>query len=271
MEPNPFIQAKAHPSYSKGHHLQWKIDPAFYAPEPYNFTVELSETPSFNEILESIEVGNNFHYVDKSNTRRSLTINLFYRIKLNADGQIYYSQVFSSDSIDYDRRQYKLASEIARKEALRLSKFVGGAASLLKFRTYGKDAADNTVDPITGLALTATGPNYGNVKSGGYYDPVWIYFVIEGGEDHRRLAPDGTGVLEGTTADARALGFPLIETNDIIIEKEQDRCWIVKERQPVLFPGTSLIVAQTLKLSLIQPTDPVYSLDVPVHSYEPGI
>jgi hypothetical protein len=271
MSDSPFQYAKVFPSYGKGHHLQWKLDPASNPVEPHNFVVETSGDIQFSELLASADVGNLFFYVDKSNIRQSLENNYYYRIKLvDGEGKSYYSKVFSPDAADYDRRQYVLAAEVARKEMLRIYKYVGGEAWLLKLKTYGKDATDNSIDPVTGLAMTATGPNYGFTKPGGFYKPVVMHFGFDQSDDIKKLSPDGAGVIEMVQAIARTIGYPLIDTNDILVEKEQDRCWIVKDRQATLFPGTSLIVCQTLKISLLPNTDPIYSIDVPVHKYEPG-
>jgi hypothetical protein len=238
-------------NYAKGNVLQWKLDPSLNDRDPYNFTVQASEDIVFNEFLYEEDVGNSFMYIDRKNIKQTQINTLFYRIKLTTGDNVYYSQTFSTDIRDYTRRQFVMAAEIVRKE-----------------RTYIKATADNTVDPISGLAITSAENDFGTAKVDGYYNPIAMVFSTSSGVDVKRLAPEGTGVLEISTIEFRALGYPICDVNDIIVETEQDRCWIIKDRQAVYFPASELVLVQKLKLSLIPNTDPVYSIKVPVHTYD---
>lgn len=268
---NPFLSINLVPSYHKGNMLEWRVDPAVALPDDVCFLVELSETSDFKEPFHVAEVKNSFFYLDDTNTKRSHQLIIYYRVSVTIDKRIFFSETVTNIIQDYSRRQYVIAMELARKEFLRLSKFVGKPAALYKFRNYSTTQTDNSVDPVTGLALTAANPDFGNSKKSGYYAHVWTYFSLEAHEDVRRLDPGGTGLLEATQADARTAGFPTVETNDLIYEKEQDRCWLVKDRQALYAPGSSLVIAQSLKLMLLPPSDPVYSLPNFKHKYEQTI
>lgn len=262
MEPNPFISLVAFPNYSTGHILHWKIDPAFYRTEPYLFFVEVSGTIDFSELLACYSVGNSCYFIDKSNMKQDTGDSVFYRILLEVGDQKYISESTILDGPASTSRQFRIASEILRKEILRSAKFTGAECYLLKLRTFGIQASDESIDPVTGLALTATSPNYGQQKTNGYYKPLPIYISIENRQTVRQLNPDGTGVLEATQILSRVPGFPGVETNDIIVDSASNLRYLVKDRQATIFPGTGLITSQTLKLSLLPVTDPVYTISI---------
>jgi len=264
MEPNPFTTIAVHPNFSKGHLVHWSIDPAFYRNAPYSFSIQASGTLDFSELLFDINVGNTFFYIDKANIVQNQQVNFFYRVVLTVGNESFISNTCAliDQLSNYSRRQYTIAAEIARKEMLRASKFTGGLYYLLKLRTYGDDASDNSVDPITGLALTSTSPNFGSSKKGGYYDPIKFYMTLEDGECTRKLNPDGAGILESTQLNMRVAGFPIIDTNDVVVDLTSDSRYLVKDRQNTPYPGTSLNVIQSLKISLIPPTDAIYTIDI---------
>lgn len=262
MEPNPFTKIEVTPGFGNGHHIQWSIDPTFIRSEVYNFFVEISGTLRFDELLDEIAVGNSFFYVDKSNRKQNIQDNYFYRIRLEVGNEVFLSNVSTVAGISYTRRQYVIAAEIARKEVLRASKYTGGPYYLLKLRTYGTNITDDSVDPISGVALTTTSPSYGNSKLNGYYNAVKMYMSIDDSEDTRKLNPDGSGVIENQMLTTRVAGFPIIDTNDVLVDLEADARYMVRDRQNYIFPGTSLNVVQNLKINLLPPTDPIYTINI---------
>lgn len=264
MEPNPFTSINVQPGYAKGHLLYWSIDPAFYRPAVYSFSVQASGTVDFSELLFDVSVGNSFFFLDKSNLIQNQQTNLFYRVILIVGAEKFVSATVIPIDINanYTRRQYRIASEVARKEVLRAEKFTGGDYYLLKLRTYGEDATDSSIDPVTGLALTSTSPNFGSAKRGGYYNPIKFYMTLEDGECTRKLNPDGAGILESLQLTMRVPSFPIIDTNDVVVDLTADSRYLVKDRQNTPFPGTSLNVIQTIRLSLIPPTDAIYNIDI---------
>lgn len=262
MEHNPFISITVTPGYSDGHLIQWRIDPTFYSTGTYDFYVETSGAIDFSEVLNSYPVGDTFCFIDKSNIKQNIQTNYFYRIKLIVDGNIWYSATSAVSKPGYTANQYRIATEIARKEVLRSSKYTGGEFYLLKLKSYGQEGTDETIDPVTGLAMTSGKPNYGISKVNGFYAPIKLSLSIDDVSDIRKLAPDGSGVIENTQLSARVAGFPIIDTNDIVVDLTQDQRWLVKDRQNTPFPGTILNIVQLLKLNLIPPTDPIYSIKI---------
>lgn len=259
---NPFTSIKLIPSYGIGHIIQWSIDPAFHISEPHQFIVEVSGTPDFSELLYTIKSGNSFSAIDDTNIKQSWTLDLYYRVRLIAHREEFLSQNLAFSGSKYTRYTYINAREIMRKELLRMRKYTGSPVWLLKRKIHGKQLEDNTVDPVSGVPLTDQSGDYGSHFKDGYYDPLAFYASFEDLHATRTQQPEGLGMLEIFQRNFRTIGFPIIETYDIIVEPINDERYFVKDRQPFYFPSTDLIVVQTLECQLIPNTDPVYKINV---------
>lgn len=261
MSPNPFIKIFLRPQFGVGHSLQWEIDPLFSDPEPHNFVIEASGAMDFSELLREIQVGNVFFGTDPIRQQNTETA-IYYRVRLETPEGKYYSKGINPNYTPSTRHQFSIAAEIVRKEHLRMSKYTGAPIVILKRKIYGKQVTDDTVDPITGLPITDSSPHQGNMFVSGYYAPVKSFMSIESGNDVFAMDPGGTGAIANTRLEVRMLGFPYVNYNDIIIDFDADLRYIVKDRDEVNFPGTSIVLLQTLQLSLIPPSDPVYSINI---------
>ena len=262
MASNPFTRIHLTPRFALGHLIQWDIDPLFRDHDPHLFTLEVSGILDFSELIREIPVGNSFFASDIPGAQQLSANVLYYRVRLETPEGTYHSKSISSYFTNYTRRQYVLAAEIARKEMLRMKKFSGVDAVVLKRKIYGEPVTGNTVDPVTGMALTSGAPHHGSSIVAGYYKPLHTLYSVEEGNDTRRIDPGGTGALEVSQISVRMLGFPALHYNDIVIDYDQDYRYIVKDRQEVEFPGTSITIIQKLQLSLIPPSDPVYSINI---------
>lgn len=261
MSPNPFTKIFLRPQFGRGHALQWEIDPLFKDEEPHNFTIEVSGAMDFSELIRTVNVGNVFFGVDPIRQQNTETA-IYYRVRLDTPNGQYFSKGINPNYTPSTRHQFSIAAEIVRKEHLRMSKYTGAAVAVLKRKIYGNVVKDNTVDPISGLAMTDSAPDQGNVFVSGYYDPIRSFMSIENGNDVFAMDPNGTGAIANTRLEVRMLGFPYVNYNDIIIDVDADLRYIVKDRDEVNFPGTSIVLLQTLQLSLIPSSDPVYSINI---------
>lgn len=261
---NPFTSAKAAPAYETGHFVYWSIDPTFNEPDPHNFTVEVSGTPDFSVIEYTIEAGNSFSVTDPNiHFKQSLALDLFYRIKLTTPSNVYYSQTITFSVSNYNRREYVMAREIARKELLRIRKFTGRSMWLLKRKVFGKELTDNSVDPITGVPLTNQLPNLASRMPDGYYNPLGFYCSIEELANTRKNSPDGLGFADVTQQKFRTVGFPVVQTYDIVVDANNDERYNVEEVESFLFPSTDLVIVQILTTKLIPNSDPIYKVAIP--------
>lgn len=261
---NPFTFVKLIPSYGYGHVIQWGIDPVFGESDPHIFTVQVSGTPDFSELLYEIAVNNAFSALDDKNVKQSFTMDLFYRVKLDTgSNNTYYSKNVNFSGARYGRREYVQAREIIRKELLRMRKYTGGQAFLLKRKIHGIQLNDPTVDPITGVPLTDQHTGQGSHFAVGYYTPLAFYVSFEDDQKSRKQGPEGLGLTDITQQNFRTIGFPIVETYDVIVEPLNDQRYLVKQKEEHYFPGTDLILVQILETQLIPNTDPVYKIEVP--------
>ena len=263
MAYSPFQYIHIKPNFSQGHLIDWGIDPLFSDPSPHEFVLQVSGDILFSEILREIPVGNSFFARDLPNFQQTFSGIINYRVKLTTPKGVYYSDPISSYFTPLTRRQYIVANEIVRKEILRMRKFSGVTAVVLKRKTYGQTVKDPLkYDPITGVALTSEKTNFGNHLDTGYYDPVATMFSAEDGHDTTKLNPSGDGTINRSDMSVRMPGFPLVHYNDILIDVDQDYRYIVKDRQEIDYPGTSIVTSQLLQVSLIPTSDPIYAIKI---------
>lgn len=262
---SPFTFLKLIPSYGFGHIVQWSIDPVFSGAEPHNFTLQASGSPDFSVIEYEIPVGNAFSATDNLHIKQAFTLDIFYRVKLqDGDGNEYLSKNLAFTGGRYNRRDYVQAREIMRKELLRIRKYTGTHAFLLKRKIHGRQLTDDpTVDPITGVPLTDQTNGHGSHFPAGYYDPILFSVSVEDDKRMRRMPAEGVGLMDITHQSFRTIGFPIVETYDVIVEPTNDMRYLVKEKEEFYFPATDLILVQVLETQLIPNTDPVYKIAVP--------
>ena len=262
MSYNPFKQAILLPNFALGHAIQWKIDPTFKESEPYVFSVEVSGTPDFSEIKYIVPAKDSYIAIDDTNFKQALYVDMFYRVKLEtADRNTYYSKtlVFGQDTVS--RRQYVLSAEIVRKELLRMRRFTGVESYLLKRKAFGEIRQD-AVDPISGVPITDNMSDFGTGLNGGYFRPLKILVTYEDQKATRVLNEGGLGVNETQDVTFRMIGFPLVETQDIIADTVGDARFIVKNVIPTVFPGTGLVLVQKIEAGFIPTTDPIYQIEL---------
>lgn len=260
MLSNPFVNAVMTPNFAQGHYIQWKLDSMFMESEPYIFTVEVSGTPDFSEIHYTLPPTESFFAVDDTNFRQAIYVDLYYRVKLEtADKHTYYSKSMYFGSAMESRRSYRLASEIVRKELLRLRRYTGIDAYLLKRKAFGEVRKDE-VDSITGAPITDNVSHFGTGLSGGYFKPLKVMFTYEDGNSSRTLDQAGLGVNDVNDVSLRMIGHPLVETHDVIVDTIGDARFLVKKATPTFFPGTCLNIVQKIEASQLPTTDTVYKI-----------
>lgn len=262
MDLRVFSRFNIHLNFITGHQLEWDINPAFKDTEPYNFTVEVSATLDFSELIFSKAVGDVFCTVDDTGIKQNWSEDYMYRIRLDTgSGNTYYSEILNFDSAPTTKRKYAQASEIMRRTSV-WAKFAGFQGWFLKRKTFGQ-ISTATVDPITGTPLTDNVGEYGTGIVGGYYNPIAMSFVVESSAEDRSLSSDGNGVKETYDLVIRTLGFPTINTQDIIVKAQNNTRFNVESIAYTYFPGTQIKVMQKLSLRLIPSTATCYQISIP--------
>lgn len=259
------------PNWDSGHFIQWQLDPFFNGAQPYNFSLEISETSDFSELVGAKRnLGDVFFAVDDTKVKQSWTSNYWYRVVLTTgDGKAYHSIPILFGSTRHEQRKYAMAAEVLRKEIL-LARYVGTSAWLLRRKTYGRPtskAGIKNVDPVSGVPIADEKyEDYGVGVDGGYYPPIPCVFHTEQNQQDKQLDQMGLGVKETYTQIARMPGYPIIEVRDVICEATDGYRYSVQSRNTKQFPGTNIVVMQKANLNLITPTDTVYSIPIPLQA-----
>jgi hypothetical protein len=256
------------PDWERGHFIQWQLDPFFKGMPPYNFSLEISATSNFSEIMAvKANLGDVFFAVDDTRLKQSWAPNYYYRVVLiTKDGRQFYSTPLLFGSTRHEQRKYAMASDIIRKELL-LCRFVGTEGWLLRRKSYGFKSPTTlaNLDPVSGVPITDTKlQDYGVGIDEGYFDPVPCAFYIEASAQDKQLDPNGIGVKETYSSQVKLPGYPIVEVRDVICEAKDGFRYSIQSRNAKQFPGTNIVITQKASINLIPPTDTIYSIPLPV-------
>ena len=263
MQSNPFIEVKVVPNFEPYVTVTWRLDPAFKDEAPFKFTLEVSETPDFSELIFSKKAGNLFFATDTNDAHQSGLGSYLYRVKLETgSGRVYYSKYLNYFARREDVHKYLLAREIVRREFVRFN-YTGYEGYLIKRKNYG-EIAQGSVDSISGVPIVEGGIDVGTGFIGGYYAPLRIRFSEEAYDQKLKLSAEGFGVEESEIKKIRMVGFPIIENKDIIVTIENDR-YSLEDAVPTYFPGTRIVIVQLCTAKRLPINDPIYQIPIPTN------
>ncbi|NBQ68971.1 MAG: hypothetical protein EBU46_09130 [Nitrosomonadaceae bacterium] len=256
----PFEQIKTSVNFDAGHVVQWKLSADYKGRPPICAVLQIAENESFETVIKEIPSAT-FYAVDDSRLKQNWDVNHVYRIKLiDSDDQITYSQPFNFDLDNIPRHKYLLASEIIRKEWVRLQ-YVGVSGWLLKRRHFGVEATQE-LDPVTKVPLTDNPISFGVGFNGGYYPAARFIYSQENRQQDTKLDEQGMGVRHDETVGLRCPGFPGVDVQDVVVGPDGKR-WFVANVQERFFPGTHTTLIQEVQCRIIPNTDSVYRINVP--------
>ena len=261
-----FKKVAIFPNYTDGHVIQWELDPFFRGKRPYNFSLEISQTIDFSELIFTKKnLGEVFMTVDDTGLKKAWATNYIYRVVLRTDDKkIYKSYPATFGNSPAEQRKYAMAAEMIRKEFV-MCRYAGKQAWLLKRKSYGETTSvSKNVDPVSGVPIADTKQeDYGTGIAGGYFDPVPCAFFLENTSQDKQLDPQGMGVKETYDSMARLPGYPAIDCRDIICEAKQGGRYSIMAHGAKCFPGTDIVVTQKATLRLIPISDTIYSIPLP--------
>lgn len=262
MHSFPFEQVKTSIDFNNGHVVQWRLSPEYKAQPPISAWLQISDSEEFETIVAEIP-SDTFYAVDNTRIKQNWNVAHVYRIKLeDADGHTVYSKPFLFDLDNIPRHKYLLASEIIRKEWVRLQ-YVGLSGWLLKRRHFGVEASQE-VDPVTKVPITDNPVSFGVGITGGYYPPTELLYSQESAQQKIQLDEQGLGVQHTETVTVRVPATPWVNVQDVIVAPEGRRFFVTDVTESC-FPGTRTTLIQTVKGRIIPNTDSVYKIDVPLH------
>lgn len=260
----PFVNLQVSPrlNLSKNQRvISWKLDKAFHDSLPYKFTLEISETPDFSQLIEQIVSTDTYYFIDNFENKQAFSTTRIYRIKLETNDNTYFSTTLNFDAERATKHKYLIAQEIIRKEALRMRKYTGFNGWILKRKSYGVINMD-VVDEVTGVVISNKPGTYGTGIVGDYHKPLAVWYSMEESDpeqDDRIQTPNG--VAEDFSQRVRFLGFPDIEPKDILVTGDNLRLNI-DGTKTTRFPGTTIPIIQRAVVKEIPYTDDIYKIEI---------
>jgi hypothetical protein len=264
---------KVAPAYPLGVFVQWNYTAE--AAGEFNFQIERSGSPEGPWTpVGNVTNGVTFYdtLVKSNDAANALSIerSIWYRVTLpnttsvpmNLDGERA-NDVFQTgrgdDNILHKRTIY-LRRKIIRDEALAFKVLNGIPVSILKRKHFGT-RCPVCYDPLTKTTTKSRCTAcYGTSWAGGYYAPIHtLARLVTGGA---QTGLDSQGKSEYLQTTITLLNYPLVEEGDVIVEREIDRRYLVKQMSSTEL--RRLVVHQTVVTVELPRTAPEYSVRVDV-------
>lgn len=236
--------------------IQWALATELRAMGSVTFKLELSGNPDGPWEIVAENLVDTLVYEDTNYKTYSNLKDKYYRVSLQ-DGTFVSEPRPVLGSIP--KKQWLVSRKIFNDEMTMLKKANGIKISVIKRKHWGDQC--ECVDPATKLSLD---PNCklcnGTKIVNGYYTPITTWGNIQ---------PSAIGTDKGAqssipeieTTQAMLLSFPLVYKDDILVEIDTNRRWLV-----VSSKSTELLrndVHQDIIISRLPESDKVYELDVP--------
>jgi len=260
------VFALLHVSYliRGGTRVMWQLVPEFSDLQPWVFQLQVGMTgnPNADDWLDVGQPMSNACYaIDPERRVYGKTQYTHYRVKLQTDSGVYYSQPTSKAGI-LNARDWRLAREVTRKEQLR-NRFAAQDGYLLKRRILG-EACHRCLDLQTNEVKDPYCPEcFGTGHQCGYYYPMACIWA-DISPKTRRIQIDSQA--RGATADvvlqARMMMMPLIDELDVWVSKRTDDRYYIHTIQDVSeFRGVPLVASVELRPAAY--SDPIYNVVIP--------
>lgn len=259
----------------EGTHVFWQFDEQFDDPLPHTFQLEgaAEYAPDTADTFETIGLPstNSYYLIDPgAETRRSLGpgISYSYRVRMTTPRGEYVSYSISSpDSTSF--RNWRIASDIVRRERLRFSRFTGVQGWLFKRRRTGA-TCPRCFDPFTRQATDPRCPTCrGTGKEGGYFAPIQSYIDIEVGVNSESTDPTSPSgmIIDQLAHNCRFMADPYPNDQDVFVAKDSDQRYVLRDIADAAIV-TGYPVVCTGKALAAPLSDPIYDLEVPADDWE---
>lgn len=247
------------PVYPEYMHIQWSIDD----PNGAAGLIEVGRSGSPEgpfEILDDSIDSTVFFYQDFEVAKGGLSQNYWYRIRvasrLNPDEKIY--SLPATVEFKAQPHRYRLARKARRDLYVTLSRLNGSIYILLKKKRFGSRCTTCYNEFTQDVVLSSCGECYGTSYSGGYHDPVSLWGKLDPTVIQQQFGTQG--ITEVAMLGFVTLDYPLIDQEDILVEMQTNRRFIVKQKMQTQASG--IPVHQDLQLSELARTAIEYSIPV---------
>lgn len=248
-----FLKFIIYPKYRTGFSFAWELVHTCAKPMPWKFVIQKSEDRGTTwEDFSSI-VTNLFLYESTTKTIGNLEPNLEFRVKFTAaDNSIEYS--FTKHPYgDLNKREFLLFKEIFRKELLLMTKSSGTVCDLWKMSPY-KELPSDTLDPITGDII-----NPDKAFPAMYVGPYKLYAAFNPLPRKKDMDERGDGLAEKNETQAKVLGYPFINNEDVLVDIDRDKRYYVSDITNVA-EMRRIPIIQQMVLNEVPVTEPIYKL-----------
>lgn len=265
---NPFLRVWVHHAMLGGSLIAWELQPDFDDPGPWSFQLQVNQVPIVDDedwISVGLPVDHNATFLIDDEQRIFGTLNFtHYRIELRTDLGVYYSEPYPCfGALSF--RDWRIASDIVRREKLRLNYGAGAEGYLLKRKIRGRPCTA-CVDPLTG---ECSEPDclvcFGTTICGGYYSPLPCVFADLKPRSHH-VATEGSP--RGTVGDITMAGVRLLAAlqpfeEDVWVNKYSDERWIIHDVQNIAeWRGIPLVA--NVRMDLLPATHVLHKYQLPL-------
>lgn len=255
---SPFYAFRISPNYLGGFLYSWEISGGFNDPAPWTFIIQKGSTAEGPWETISPEVVNAIAWRDSGGKHLYGKANvLYFRAVMRTPRGMYISPVIQPYG-DLSRRDYLLAREIIRREALRARVLSGRECDLYIRSTFGPKCTF-CIDPVTGDVRDSHCKKcLGTGRYPAYFGPHRMMLSFSPDVSHHKInSNDGTH--ETRTFEAQAIGNPVMKKGDVIVDLSQDKRYVV---------GSASVVSEVRRIPCLQRvafeeaplSDPIYRL-----------
>lgn len=226
-----------------GARVGWTLSSSFSEPQPHTFQLQFSNSgvPTANDWVNvGIPVNDGFFAIDDQKRLFGKNLSAHYRVSLTTSAGSHVSNPANATGL-LNTRDWILAKEIIRKERLRFDQFAAVDGYLLKRRRQHHDnqtLRKEVLDPITQEIISTRGTfdeateDYGTGILKGYYPAIPLSIDISPESKHiDRDAQQMRGTTRDVAVKARVLAFPLLDEEDVWVDRSSDQRWFVHEIQ----------------------------------------
>lgn len=241
----------------------WQLEKLFKEPGPYVFQLQFGRT-GLRDATDWVDVGqpvtNGYFALDPAWREGGYTLMTHYRVKLTTPQNVYVSQAANAFG-ELTERDWLLAREIIRKEQLR-HKLASIPGYLIKPMRYGvpcprcRDQLSSEVTDANCPVCNGTGFEVG-------YHPaqaMQCWDLSPQNEQSDVGEPKGT-TRENPYVEARVIGFPGLNKDDIWINGSSDERWVVETIQ-ISAAIRGVPIVYQVRMGLVPFSNTIYAVEV---------
>ena len=254
---NPEIK-QVLPVYPSHMYIQWTVEDRNSALGSITLLRSQSEQGPFTVIAELDS--NQYSFSDTECNLMGLTRAYWYMIKANPAVNTSQFVLSSPKTVEYGLvgERAKLARKARYNLKLQLERLNGVPIIVLKRKSFGERCPECFNQITNDVLYSHCNTCYGTTYTGGYHDPIEIFGKIDPVAVQQSIGSSGPNdyAVTGLTI----VDYPVVDINDIIIEKRTNRRFKVMRR--VTTESSRVLVHQDLQISELSRAGIEYEIPV---------